>query len=82
MRAQGITIFTKEADAIVSAGNVSEILELPPMEKTIGDPEAIHMLSGSPAKTILDNGNFAVSVTTIIDAASNIGVSKLGVEAP
>lgn len=80
-RAQGITIFTKEADAIVSAGNVSEILELPPMEKTIGDPEAIHMLSGSPAKTILDNGNFAVSVTTIIDAASNIGVSKLGVEA-
>lgn len=78
--AQGITIFTDEADAIVTAGNVSAIIELPPMEKTIGQPEAISLLSGSPAKTYLDNGNFAVSVTTIIDGASNIGVSRLGVE--
>lgn len=77
--AQGVTIFTDEATAVVTAGNVSELVEIPPMEKTLGQAEAMTMLSGSPENPYLENGNIAVSVTTIMDAASNIGVSKLGV---
>ena len=38
---QPLVVLDQRADAIVSTGNVSEIVELPPMETIIGDLESL-----------------------------------------
>ncbi len=38
---QPLVVLDKRADAIVSCGNVSELIKLPPMEKVIGNLEAL-----------------------------------------
>jgi hypothetical protein len=40
-RSQPLVDLSEKADAIVSTGNVSQLLRLPPMEKVIGDLEAL-----------------------------------------
>lgn len=40
-RGQPYTVIDEEADLLVTTGNVSEVIELPPMEKIYGDIEAI-----------------------------------------
>lgn len=78
--AQGITIVTPEADAVVSSGNVNEMVVLPRMDKIFGHPSAVNMLSGAPANSLKEDGSIETSITVIMDAASNLGVSRLGVE--
>lgn len=78
--AQGITIVTEEADAVVSAGNANEIITLPPMEKIIGIPSAMNQLSGALENSLKSDGSIETTYTVIMDAISNLGIMRLGVE--
>jgi len=78
--AQGITIVTKEADAVVSAGNANEIITLPPMDRVIGVSSAMNQLSGALENSLKPDGSIETTYTVIMDAISNLGIMPLGVE--
>jgi len=75
--AEAITYTTPEADAVVTVGNTNEIVILPPMDKVIGHPEAADMLAGSSPGALRPDGSLAVPFAVIIDAVSNLGMTKM-----
>ena len=77
--AQGITIVADEADAVISAANVNEVITLPPMDRVLGREEAVNSLSGVLENALKEDGSIQTTLTIIMDAGSNTGVSKLGV---
>ena len=65
------------ADAVVTAGNNNEFIVLPPMEKTIGHLEAVDVLAGGVSDALQEDGSVRVRLAVIMDAASNLGITKL-----
>lgn len=65
------------ADAVVTAGNNNEFITLPPMEKTIGHLEAVDVLAGGVSNALQEDGSVRVRLAVIMDAASNLGITRL-----
>lgn len=78
--AQGITIVSDKADAVVTAGNTNVIITLPPVDKVIGIPEAIEMLSGAPEHSLQEDGSIRTSMSVMMGSINNIGTGKLGMK--
>ena len=62
-----------EAVAVVSAGNVSHVVTLPPAEKVIGNPESIAVLAGGWKGAVLEDGTMMCELNAVIGATSEIG---------
>ncbi len=62
---------------MVTAGNNNEFIVLPPMEKTIGHLEAVDVLAGGVSDALQEDGSVRVRLAVIMDAASNLGITKL-----
>lgn len=73
----GITTSTPEADAVISAGNNQEIIELPKMEKTIGHLSALESLTGGWVGSVKEDGSIQVKLAVIMDSICNLGITKL-----
>jgi len=65
-------------DAFVSTGNVNEMVELPPMNKVIGYPEAIANLSGGAEESLGEDGSMFVELQAIIGSTSELGFGRIG----
>lgn len=65
------------ADAVVTAGNNNEFVLLPPMEKTIGHIKTADILAGGISNALKDDGSILVRLAVIMDATSNLGITKL-----
>lgn len=65
------------ADAVVTAGNNNEFILLPKMDKVIGHLEAADVLAGGVSDALRDDGSILVRLAVIMDAASNLGITKL-----
>lgn len=76
--AQGITIVSDCADAMITAGNTNVLITLPPVEKILGSPEAIEMLSGAPDNSLAEDGTITTAVAVMMGAIANIGTGNLG----
>ncbi|MGI6678350.1 MAG: glycine/sarcosine/betaine reductase component B subunit [Dehalobacterium sp.] len=63
----------KEAVAVVSGGNVSHVVTLPPAEKVIGDPTSIAVLAGGWDGALLEDGTLMCELNAVIGATSEIG---------
>jgi sarcosine reductase len=50
------------ADAVVTAGNANEVINLPPMKKVIGHPEAANIIAG--AGTVRSVGDGSITAET------------------
>ncbi len=72
-----ITDSTPEADAVVSVGNMNQLVTLPKMERTIGYPECISQLSGSCDNLYNPDGSINVSLAVIVSSINDIGKTKL-----
>ena len=76
-RSEAITYTTPEADAVISVGNTNEIIHLPAMERVIGHKGAADQLSGSYPGALRPDGSLAVPYAVIIDAVSNLGMTRM-----
>ncbi len=76
-RSEAITYTTPEADAVISVGNTNEIIHLPAMERVIGHLSAADQLSGSYPGALRPDGSLAVPYAVIIDAVSNLGMTRM-----
>ncbi len=73
----GITNTTPEATAVISMGNINEMMILPKMDKTIGHLKALENLAGAPGDPYYEDGSIKVSMAILTDSASNLGFSKI-----
>lgn len=62
-----------EAIAVVSGGNVSHVVTLPPADKVIGNIEAIAVLAGGWKGALLEDGTLQCELNAVIGATSEIG---------
>lgn len=64
---------TPEAVAVVSGGNVSHVVVLPPAERVIGNPAAIATLAGGWEGSLSEDGTITCELNAVIGATSEIG---------
>ncbi|SHE92330.1 glycine/sarcosine/betaine reductase component B subunit [Clostridium fallax] len=63
----------KEAVSVISCGNVSHVVNLPPAEKIIGNPKAISTLAGGWDGSLSEDGTITCELNAVIGATSEIG---------
>ena len=62
-----------EAVAVISTGNVSHVVTLPPAEKVIGNADSIAILAGGWEGALAEDGTINCELNAIIGATSEIG---------
>ena len=62
-----------EAVAVISTGNVSHVVTLPPAEKVIGNAESIAILAGGWEGSFNEDGSISCELNAIIGSTSEIG---------
>lgn len=77
-KSQSLADATPELTAFVSAGNVNEMVELPPMKKVIGFPESIANLSGGAEESLRGDGSMFIELQAIIGSTNELGFSRIG----
>ncbi|GLI58150.1 beta-aspartyl-peptidase [Propionigenium maris DSM 9537] len=70
---QSLADTAKEAIAVVSGGNVSHLVTLPPADVILGNPEAISTLAGGWEGSLLEDGSLMCELNAIIGSTSEIG---------
>ncbi len=70
----------KEAIAVISAGNVSHLVTLPPADRVIGNPESIATLAGGWSESLLEDGTMMCELNAIVGSTSEIGYHRCTVE--
>lgn len=70
---QSLADTTKEAIAVVSGGNVSHVVTLPPADKVLGNAEAIATLAGGWDGALKEDGSLMCELNAVIGATSEIG---------
>ena len=72
---------TKEAAvAVISTGNVSHMVKLPPADKVIGNAKAIETLAGGWEGSLSEDGTLECELNAVIGATSEIGYHNLTVK--
>lgn len=69
-----------EAVAVVSTGNVSHVVTLPPADKVIGCAKAIATLAGGWDGALLEDGTMMCELNAVIGSTSEIGYHNCTVE--
>ena len=77
---QSLADATPELTGFISTGNVNEMIEVPAMDKVIGYPESIAVLSGGAAESLRPDGSMYIELQSIIASTAEIGFNKLGCE--
>lgn len=68
---------TPEADAVVSVGNANQRIDLPPMERTIGELADVNRLAGGYPYSVHENGSIEIELQAIIGATNQMGYGRL-----
>lgn len=68
---------TVKADAIISTGNSNATIQLPPMDKVLGDLDAIEHVTGGFVGSIQEDGGLIIEVHGIMGSHNLQGYSKL-----
>lgn len=71
---------TEEAVAVVSTGNVSHVVTLPPADRVIGNAEAIATLAGGWEGALESDGTINCELNAVIGSTSEIGYHNLTVK--
>ena len=79
-KSQGTADSTPELVSFVSTGNVNEMIEIPAMNKVIGDAKAIANLSGGAAESLRPDGSMYIELQAIIASTCEIGFSSVSCE--
>ncbi len=77
---QPLTDTVSEAVAVVSAGNVSHMVTLPPAQRVLGNAEAIANLAGGWDGALLEDGTLMCELNAVIGSTSEIGYHNCTVE--
>jgi len=65
------------ADAVVTAGNANQVIELPPVEKVIGYQNFADVIAGGFEGSIKEDGSISVEIQAITGATNELGFNNL-----
>jgi len=65
------------ANAVVTGGNANEVIELPPMDKVIGDINYVDIIAGGFDGSLHEDGSITVELQAITGATNEIGFNKM-----
>lgn len=65
------------ADAVVTGGNANEVIELPRLDKIIGDISVVDRIAGGFDGSLRQDGTILVELQTITGATNELGFNKL-----
>ena len=74
---QGFADVTPEADAVVSTGNINELLNLPPMDQVIGSLEAVEKITGGGQHCRNKDGSITVETASLMGGLSTLGFERI-----
>ncbi|MPN09392.1 Glycine reductase complex component B subunits alpha and beta [bioreactor metagenome] len=74
---QSLADATKEADAVVTAGNANMIVVLPPQEKIIGFTDYTDVIAGGFDGSLRPDGSIEVELQAITGATCELGFNPL-----
>lgn len=74
---QPLTDSAAEAVAVISTGNVSHVVTLPPAKKVIGNAESIAVLAGGWDGALLPDGSLQCELNAVIGSTSEIGTHNV-----
>jgi sarcosine reductase len=74
---QSLADSTSKGDAVVSAGNANELINLPPMKKVIGYPEVANVIAGGFSGALHDDGSITAELQVITGSTSEVGFDNL-----
>ena len=74
---QSLADSTQKGDAVVTAGNANELINLPPMEKVIGHIGVADKIAGGFSKGLKEDGSITAELQVIIGATSEVGFGYL-----
>jgi sarcosine reductase len=72
---QSLADISPKADAVVSAGNANEIIQLPPMKTVIGDLSVADIIAGGFDGSKATDGSLTVELQVITGATNELGYS-------
>lgn len=76
-RSQGLADTTPEADAVVTTGNGNQLIVIPPMERVIGDVDAIKVTVGGSSTAIHPDGSISVEIAALMGCMCELGYEKM-----
>ncbi|HHT20612.1 MAG TPA: beta-aspartyl-peptidase, partial [Tissierellia bacterium] len=65
------------ADAVVTGGNANEVIELPKLDKIIGDISVVDRIAGGFDGSLREDGTIMVELQTITGATNELGFNRL-----
>lgn len=74
---QSLADSTAKGDAVVSAGNANQLVELPPMKKVLGHPESANIIAGGFSGSLKSDGSITAEIQVITGATSEVGYWNL-----
>jgi glycine reductase len=74
---QSLADSSPKADAVVTAGNANEVIELPPMDTLIGINEPADKIAGGFDGSLKSDGSIVVEIQAITGATNELGFNKL-----
>ena len=74
---QGFVDVTPEADAVVSTGNINELLNLPPMDQVVGSLEAVEKITGGGQHCLKEDGSITVETASLMGGLSTLGFERI-----
>lgn len=74
---QSLADSTPAGNAVVTAGNANETIDLPPMSKIIGDTKPTDAIAGGFTGSLKEDGSITVEIQAIIGATNELGFWNL-----
>ena len=75
---QSLADATKEADAVVTAGNANMMITLPPMDHVIGYTDYVDVIAGGFDGSLHKDGSITVELQAITGATCELGFNRTG----
>ena len=74
---QSLADSTPLGDAVVTAGNANQVVQLPAMQTVIGYPEVAHIIAGGWEGSLRPDGSIEAEIQVIIGATNELGYGYL-----
>ncbi len=74
---QSLADAVHRADAVISTGNANEMIDLPPMKRTIGDLKSSEVIAGGFVGCLTADGGLKVEIQSIMGSTCELGFGNL-----
>jgi len=74
---QSLADSTPLGNAVVTAGNANQVIDLPALTTVIGHPEVAHVIAGGWEGSLRPDGSIQAEIQVIIGATNELGYGKL-----